>query len=146
MKDSEKFVITHGAALDNAVQVMHQMLVDNGWLKVHVVAGNRSLSQNALYWLWMAQISAFVNDKKGTDFNTQEMHEWMKHTFLGYDEAKVIGKAEIPAQLKSTAKLSKNEMFHYMEKIDHYWAQLGCLLVTPDDSIYAEMRAKHEGR
>lgn len=145
MKDSEKFVITHGAALDNAVQVMHQMLTDNGWLKVHVTAGNRSLSQNALYWLWMGQIAAFVNEKRGTEFTTQEMHEWMKHTFLGYDEPKMIGRAEIPAQLKSTAKLSKNEMFYYMEKIDQYWAQLGCLLITPADSIYAEMREKHEG-
>lgn len=145
MRDSEKFVITHGTALDNATHIMRQMLEDNGWLKIHVTAGNRSLDQNSLYWVWIAQITEFVNEKKGTDFSTNEMHEWMKHSFLGYDDPKVIGKVEIPAQLKSTAKLSKSEMFAYMERIDIYWAQLGCLLVTPDDSVYAEIKAKHEG-
>lgn len=145
MRDSEKFVITHGTALDNATHIMRQMLEDNGWLKVHVTAGNRSLDQNSLYWVWIAQITEFVNEKKGTDFSTNEMHEWMKHSFLGYDDPKVIGKVEIPAQLKSTAKLSKSEMFAYMDRIDIYWAQLGCLLVTPDDSVYAEIKAKHEG-
>jgi len=145
MRDSEKFVITHGTALDNATHIMRQMLEDNGWLKVHVTAGNRSLDQNSLYWVWIAQITEFVNEKKGTDFSTNEMHEWMKHSFLGYDDPKVIGKVEIPAQLKSTAKLSKSEMFAYMDRIDIYWAQLGCLLVTPDDSVYAELKSKHEG-
>jgi len=145
MRDSEKFVITHGTALDNATHIMRQMLEDNGWLKVHVTAGNRSLDQNSLYWVWIAQITEFVNEKKGTDFSTNEMHEWMKHSFLGYDDPKVIGKVEIPAQLKSTAKLSKSEMFAYMDRIDIYWAQLGCLLVTPDDSVYAELKTKHEG-
>lgn len=145
MRDSEKFVITHGTALDNATNVMRQMLEDNGWLKVEVKAGNRSLDQNSLYWVWIAQITEFVNEKKGSDFNTNEMHEWMKHTFLGYEDAKVIGKVEIPIQLRSTSKLTKSEMFDYMEKIDMYWAQLGCLLVTPSDSVYAKMKEKHEG-
>ena len=160
MKDSERFVITHEGALDNAYQVMKHMLSENGWLKIECKAGNRTLSQNALYWVWMAQLSAKFDGKKVTyydeelkkevteimDVKPNDMHDRMKHEFLGYDDPKRIGKTVIPSQLKSTAKLSKGDMFAYMERIDMFWAERGVLLVTPDDSVYAQLKAKNEGR
>jgi len=33
-----------------------------------------------------------------------------------------------------------------MERIDMFWAERGVLLVTPDDSVYAQLKAKNEGR
>ena len=146
MKDTEKFVITHEGALDNAHQIMKHMLSENGWLKVQVKAGNRSLDQNSLYWVWIAQITDELNRRNNADFSTKEVHMRMKHDFLGYDDPKQIGSAEIPGQLKSTADLTKGEMFHYMERLDMFWAERGVLLVTPSDSIYAETKAKNEGR
>ena len=146
MKDAEKFVITHGAALDHAAYVMRQMLEENGWLKIQVKAGNRSLDQNSLYWVWIAQITDELNRRNKADFTTKEVHKRMKHDFLGYDDPETIGSAEIPAQLKSTADLSKGEMFAYMERLDMFWAERGVLLVTPSDSVYAETKAKNEGR
>ena len=160
MKDSERFVITHEGALDNAYQVMKHMLSENGWLKIECKAGNRTLSQNALYWVWMAQLAAEFDGKKVTYYDEElkkevteimevkptDMHERMKHEFLGYDDPKRIGKTVIPSQLKSTAKLSKGDMFAYMERIDMFWAERGVLLVTPDDSVYAQLKAKNEGR
>lgn len=145
MKDSEKFVITHGAALDNAVNVMHQMLRDNGWLKIECKAGNRTLSQNALYWVWMTEIANFINEKNGADFTKDEIHVRMKHEFLGYDDPKKIGSAQIPSQLKSTERLSKTDMFTYMLNIDTYWANVGLMLSRPDDSVYAQLKRKNEG-
>ena len=146
MKDSERFVITHEGALDNAYQVMKHMLSENGWLKIECKAGNRTLSQNALYWVWIAQITDELNRRNKADFTTEEIHMRMKHDFLGYDEPKTIGTSQIPAQLKSTAKLSKGDMFAYMERMDMFWAERGVLLVTPDDSVYAQIKAKNEGR
>lgn len=145
MKDSEKFVITHEGALDNAHQVMKHMLSENGWLKIECKAGNRTLSQNALYWVWIAQITDELNRRNKSDFTTDEIHMRMKHDFLGYDDPKTIGSSEIPAQLKSTAKLSKGDMFAYMERIDMFWAERGVLLVTPDDSVYAQLKEKQNG-
>lgn len=159
MKDSERFVITHEGALDNAYQVMKHMLSENGWLKIECKAGNRTLSQNALYWVWMAQLSAEFDGKKVTyydeelkkevteimDVKPNDMHDRMKHEFLGYDDPKRIGKTLIPSKLKSTAKLSKGEMFAYMERIDMFWAERGVLLVTPDDSVYAQLKEKQNG-
>lgn len=144
MKDSEKFVITHGAALDNAVHVMREMLNENGWIKVQCNAGNRTLSQNALYWVWIAQITDELNKRNGTDFTTEEIHTRMKHDHLGYDDPRSIGSTEIPAQLKTTTKLSKGEMFAYMERLDMFWAERGIYLVTPDDSVYAQLKEQRD--
>lgn len=144
MKDSEKLVITHEGALDNAYQLMKHMLSENGFLKVQVTAGNRTLSQNSLYWVWMAQLAEEVNRRNKTDFLPEEMHIRMKHQFLGYDTGKQIGSITVPPQLLSTAKLSKGDMYHYMSQIDAYCIDLGIYLVTPSDSVYATLKAKNE--
>ena len=160
MKDTEKFVITHEGALDNAHLMMKHMLSENGWLKIECKAGNRTLSQNALYWVWMAQLASEFDGKSVTYYDEDlgkevtevmhvipnDFHLRMKHEFLGYDDPKRIGKTLLPEQLKSTSKLSKGEMFAYMERIDMFWAERGVLLVTPDDSVYAQIKANNEGR
>jgi len=140
MKESDAFVITHEGALDNAYQQMKHMLSENGWLKIQVKAGNRTLSQNSLYWVWIAQITDELNRRNKSDFTTEEIHTRMKHDHLGYDEARSIGTSEIPAQLKSTTKLSKGEMFAFMERLDMFWAERGVLLITPSDSVYATLK------
>jgi hypothetical protein len=146
MTDSEKFVITSDQMLENMIEQIASMYVDHGWLNVEVRAGNRTLSQNSLYWMWVDQATSWINDKKRTDFKTEEIHERMKHQFLGYTDEKQVGGICIPPQLKSTAKLTKGDMYHYMRQVDGYWAGLGLLLVTPDDSIYAELKRKDAGR
>ena len=146
MKDTEKFVITHEGALDNAHLMMKHMLSENGWLKIECKAGNRTLSQNALYWVWIAQITDELNRRNKADFTTEEIHMRLKHDFIGSDAPKTIGTSQIPAQLKATAKLSKGDSVAYMERMDMFWAERGVLLVTPDDSVYAQIKAKNEGR
>lgn len=145
MTDSEKFVITSEQMLGNMIEQIASMYVDHGWLNVEVKAGNRTLSQNSLYWMWIDQITAWVNEKKKADYTKEELHKWCKHNFLGYDDGKQIGQITIKDQLLSTAKLTKGEMFHYMSHIDFYWAQLGLLLVTPSDSVYAQLKRKDAG-
>lgn len=145
MNDHEKFVVTSQQMLENMIEQIASMWVDHGWINVEVKAGNRTLSQNSLYWMWIDQATSWINDKKGTDFKTEEIHDRMKHQFLGYTDEKQIGDVTIRPQLKSTAKLTKGEMFHYMSQVDAYWTQLGLFLVTPDDSVYAQIRKRHEG-
>ena len=66
---------------------------------------NRSLEANNLYWQWLTLLAGrFSNkDKK---FCKDDIHDLVRHMFLGYDN-KIIGKTEILPQLKSTADLSK---------------------------------------
>ena len=120
------------------------MMKDHGYCVVEIKAGSRSLSQNALYWEWITCITDFINQKNKTDFKIDEIHMRMKHDFLGYTSETKIGSSTIPPQLKSTTKLTKGEMFHYMLQIEAYWVGLGLLLPRPEDSVYAFLRHKNE--
>ena len=96
----------------------------------------RSTSANALYWQWLTVMAKHFS-RKGQSFTKDDMHDLMRHRFLGY-EAKTIGKTEIQPQLKSTAELDTAQMCEYMTKIDAWCADHGCLLPRPEDNDYAE--------
>ena len=159
MTDSEKFVITSEQMLGNMIEQIAAMYVDHGWLKVEVNAGNRTLSQNALYWKWMSQLVDRFNGTTVTYYDEElgkevtqvvnctkkHFHNRMRKQFLGFDVTERVGTMLVEGQLKSTAEMTKGQMFHYMERIDMYWASLGVLLVTPDDSVYAQLKRKHNG-
>ena len=97
----------------------------------------RSLDQNALMWAWLTHMAKHFSSKAGT-FTQDDMHDLMRHKFLGYDERK-IGNTELPPQLKSTTKQNVGEMHHYLSQIDMWAATCGCLLPRPEDSIYDQM-------
>jgi hypothetical protein len=159
MTDSEKFVITSEQMLGNMIEQIASMYVDHGWLTVEVKAGNRTLSQNSLYWMWMSQLADRFNGTTVTYYDEElgkevtqvvnctkkHFHNRMRKQFLGFDVTERVGTMLVEGQLKSTAEMTKGQMFHYMELIDMYWASLGVLLVTPDDSVYAQLKRKHNG-
>ena len=98
---------------------------------------SRSLDQNSLMWIWLTHMAKHFSSKSGT-FTQDDMHDLMRHKFLGYDERK-IGNTELPPQLKSTTKQNVGEMHHYLSQIDMWAATCGCLLPRPEDSIYDQM-------
>ena len=96
----------------------------------------RTLSQNALYWVWMRQLA--VEFSKGERFFAEDnMHDLCRHLHLGYEDI-IVGHTEIPHQLKSTTKLTKNQMSDYMMKIDNWAIDLGILLPRPDGNEYTK--------
>lgn len=114
---------------------------DHGFVKLEWSAGsNRSLSQNALYWAWMGELAvSFTNRAKdGSAWTKDDMHDLMRHQFLGYEE-KVIGKTELKPTLKSTADLDRGEMHYFMEQIDAWGAEHGVMLPHPADSEYMKL-------
>lgn len=111
-------------------------------IKVEEYSNPRSLSANRLYWAWLKEMAAHFS-KKGDKYSSEDMHDIMRHKFLGYQKAKKIGKTEISKQLKSTAKLTKSEFCYYMEKIDHWCVDHG-LLLPKAESEYTEFLAKQE--
>lgn len=115
-------------------------IADHGFIKLEWSAGsNRSLSQNGLYWMWMATLAESFNARsKDGEWSKDDMHDLMRHKFLGY-ESKVIGKTELKDILRSTTKLLKNEMFHYMTQIDVWATEVGVFLPHPDDSEHAKL-------
>lgn len=104
----------------------------------------RTLPANALYWQWMTTLAKYFSANAGP-FDREDMHELLKHKFLGYQDERMIGKTVIPRQLKSTAKLTKGDMSHYMEQVDAWAADNGCLLPRPEDNEYDQWRAQQNG-
>lgn len=104
----------------------------------------RTLPMNALYWDWLTQMADHFSRKAGP-FDKDSMHCLMRHQHLGYTDARVIGKTEIPQQLRSTTDLTKGEMLEYMQRIDAWAADHGCLLARPEDAEYEQLAKRQEG-
>ena len=86
----------------------------------------RKLSQNNLYWSWLTTLAKHFS-KKAPPYHAEQMHDLMRHKFLGY-ENQIIGSTEIKGQLISTASLESPAMSEYMTKIEAWAADMGCLL------------------
>ena len=78
----------------------------------------RSLSQNALFHVWCADLSkAFI---------------------------KKVPTANKENQVKSSSKLTKGEMVHFMDNVYHWARDNGVLLKVPHDSEYARLQNQQE--
>lgn len=98
----------------------------------------RSINANNLYWQWLTLMAKHFS-KGDNQFTKEDMHDLMRHRFLGYVDRK-IGRTEIKQQLASTASLDTAQMYHYMCKVDAWAADHGILLPRPEDAEYAKYR------
>lgn len=144
MSDSLKQTVTSEQAAQQAYRDIMKMVEGHGYCVVTIRAGGRSLEQNALYWTWMQEIADAVNKKNQTDYGRDEVHAKFKHMFLGYSEPRNIGSTTIQPQLNSTSKLTKGEMFYYMQQVEHWAIDAGLALSHPDDNEYYRTKRKHE--
>lgn len=69
----------------------------------------RSLSQNALFYLWLRCIA----DETGNDVNT--LHDHFCDKFLGWSEETVLG--EYHRKTRGTSKLNTKEFADFLEEI-----------------------------
>lgn len=139
MSDSIKRLVSSEQGIAQCLREMRQMLDEHGFLNVEIKRGHRSLSQNALYWVWVKEIADFINVRKATDFSPDEIHIKLKADFLGFEPARKIGSTEIPQQIKSTKKLTKGEMMHFMQQVEAWCAGFGLVLPRPEDSQYEQL-------
>lgn len=96
----------------------------------------RSLSQNALYWMWLGEISKQAKVNGGV-FDPEIWHEYLKKYFC--PEKTIFMPAGANIAVKSTAKLDKPEMHHYLNKVEQ-WAQGHKISLTiPIDCEYAQL-------
>jgi len=138
---SAVFDIGQGSVIPKTFEALGtaiRMLLADGPVRVEVenVKERRSTSANALYWQWLTVMAKHFS-RKGQVFTKDDMHDLMRHKFLGYED-KTVGKTVIAQQLKSTADLTSSGMCVYMQQIDAWAADHGCLLPRPEDNEYAE--------
>lgn len=144
MSDSLKQTVMSKQAAQQAYQDIMHMVEGHGYCVVTIRAGGRSLEQNALYWVWTQEIADKINKHNGTDFSRDEVHTKMKAMFLGYTDPQQIGSTTITPQLRSTSKLTKGEMFHYMRQVETWAIENGIALSHPEDNEYYRTKAKQD--
>lgn len=104
----------------------------SGVLQIKVKKSTRSLSQNALYWVWLTTIAEYCGN------SAEEMHTIMKGLFGFKKEVKVKTKNYmIP---RSTTTYSKGEMVEYMFMVEQEAAKLGIVLPHPEDLSTPKLR------
>ena len=102
---------------------------------------SRSLNQNSLYWLWMAELSkqAHVNGKK---FSGEIWAEFFKKYYCPDKLIDMpLGEA---STVKSTTNLDTGEMHHYLNKIQAWCMSEGYYLTIPENSEYQILLDKQE--
>ena len=97
----------------------------------------RSVSQNALYWLWLTCI------EKETGNDKIDLHEYFKQEFLGHITKEVFNTEVYP--LRSTTGLNTKEFTDYLNKIQVFVAsELGIVLPLPEDQHFSEFYEKYK--
>ena len=87
----------------------------------------RSISQNALYWLWLS----CIGDETGNDRN--DLHEYFKGQLLVAKYIDVLGDS---IMIKSTKGLTTAQFKEYLDKIQVQMSQEGITLPNPEDKIW----------
>lgn len=105
----------------------------------------RSLSQNALFWLWMAHL---VDKQVAGDITItkEDWHDYFVHRFLGWKETRYIGNTMINPTLKHTSDLLRKPMTEFMYKIEVFCAERNIYLPIPDDALYLKYREADFGQ
>ena len=154
MKDVIKRLVSSEQTIEMCYQDMKRMLNEHGFIQFEIKRGHRSLSQNALYWIWMPYITKYLNDTKPPlvdedtgeefypeDYTEYEAHVIVKKLFLGVEPAIMKGdEVFVSDQVRSTKKLTKGEMHDFMQKIHHWMVSRDVYLPLPEDSQYMQLR------
>ena len=109
----------------------------------------RSLSQNATFHMWMAEMSRWLTSH-GREFATPEWcKDAMKHTFLGYEDVfdtdVVTGISTRRQALRHTSKLDTGEMKLFMDLVYAWALDKGLPLTIPEGCQYDELNKRENG-
>ena len=102
----------------------------------------RTLSQNALKWVWFEAISNLFNQQYGDDYwNAQKVHDYFCDMFKKIEVTSDGRPYNVPVR---TSKLNKKQMTEFMNKIQGYIAaEHGASVPLPDDDKYADFEAMY---
>lgn len=98
----------------------------------------RTLSQNALFYLWCATIANFFNTQYGGDWDKDSVHDLFCEMFR---YPVVLPDGRIVDKWVETSKLTKKQMTEFMNRIQAYMAaEHGMVVPLPDDDRYADFK------
>lgn len=111
----------------------------------------RSLSQNALSWVWYGDISRWLLSK-GDQYSyatPQWCHDAMCHTFLGYEEVVMVDvvtrERTTTSRLKGTSGMDVGQFKLYLDLVYNWALSKGLLLTIPENSEYMSLCKMEDG-
>ena len=119
------------------------MLEEGATLKITVKdARKRSLSQNALLFMWYGELSTQIKQKTGDSYSTDDLHEYFKSRFC---PGKIIKFGNKEIHVTTTTRLDTGEMTRYLDQIHEWACGSGFKLTIPINSQYREMIERQNG-
>jgi len=117
-------------------------------LRLEPWSERRTLSQNALFHVWMKELSDFLIKRGRSQCSPEWCKDAMKFTFLGFETntyTDVKTGAQIEREsLRMTSKLRASEMHHFMTQVQSWSLDIGCFLKVPATSEFFELSRKQE--
>lgn len=108
----------------------------------------RSLSQNSLLHMWLAEISEYLIKSGRTDATPEWVKRNLKKTYLGCEEVTytdfITGEKTTTLEPRHTADLDSGEMHIFLVKVEMWCAQFGLALTIPTGCEYQQLRDKQE--
>lgn len=127
---SELLIIRDADTLARAAKLIAQLNPEKPWrITIERYTKRRTPSQLALYWRWLDQVVQHIHEHTGQD--KDDVHEALKAKFL---PARIVELDGQPYEVRSTKKLSTQEMGAYIDKV-YWWAtsELGLMLPLPEE-------------
>ena len=126
----ETIIITNEALRKTALFTIGALDLEKPWkLTIERETKRRTLSQNALLWKWLDEVTQHVMEHTGHD--KDELHEFFKAKFL---PARNVSVGAYLASYRSTKNLTTAEMSEYMDRIYAFCtSELGLFLPVPED-------------
>ena len=134
--------------LNTAVDMLKAMLSQNAEIELNAKPWKkkRSLNQNALFHMWMGELSKYLISKGREQATPEWCKEAMKHTFLGYEMRNktnvVTGEVFTTSELKRTRDLKTGEMTHFLDRVYDWALNVNCFLTIPENSEYAKLKER----
>lgn len=106
-------------------------------IEVKVERERRSVTQNALYWLWLTCLMDETGEHK------DNLHEYFKSKFLGVDERECFSiRFYLP---NTTTKLDTLQFKNYLDRIQEFASvELGITLPDPKDLYWIDFYNKYK--
>lgn len=108
----------------------------------------RSLPQNALFHMWMGEISEYLIKSGRTDATPEWVKRNLKKTYLGCVEVTytdfITGGKESTWEPRHTSDLETGEMHDFLCKVEAWCAQFGLALTIPWGCEFQQLRDEQE--
>lgn len=134
-------IITEESQKRVAVMRIMDLNLEKGSYEVTIKkkSGKRSLSQNALFWLWM---KALEKDSE-TGYSKEEWHDIFQSMFCPRTEV-WVGETKVE-KIRGTSSLTKDEMKDLLNRIEHFsYHELNFSLPNPDDYRFDQFIEQYE--